>query len=118
VVVALKKPGEDAEATAAFEVIFRAGFGEVASTFAEKRATAQAELAVTEEELKGVDGELAKAAGAGKEELEGKKARLVARAARYNHALEGYKELEGFEVAVMLSGVRVGTVPFVRGASK
>jgi hypothetical protein len=112
VVVEISRPGEDAEATAAFELIFRKGFGEVVSTFAEKRATAVAELHVAEEEAKGVDGELAGAVGTARDELERKKARLLERASRYNQAIEGYKQLERFEAAVMVSGVRVGTIPF------
>jgi hypothetical protein len=112
VVVEISRPGEDAEATAAFELIFRKGFEEVVSTFAEKRATAVAELHVAEEEAKGVDGELAGAVGTARDELERKKARLLERASRYNQAIEGYKQLERFEAAVMVSGVRVGTIPF------
>ncbi len=116
VVVEISRPGEDAEATPAFELIFREGFGEVVSTFAEKRATALAELNVAEEEAKGVDGELAGALGPARDELERKKARLLERAARYNQAIDGYKQLEQFEAAVMVSGVRVGTIGLGRSA--
>ncbi len=106
-VVEIRKPGEDATATASFELLFRGGFTEIVSTYGQKRSQAAAALKDTQEALAGL------ATGDPPE----KKQRLEAQAARYKQALAGYNELQKFQVAVLLSGVRVGTLPMVRGAA-
>jgi hypothetical protein len=110
-------------------LVFRSGFREVVSTFAQKREEAEAGLADTVGQLDALavemgaatqaatrPGEERAAAKAALTDLEEKKARLVAQVARYKEALAGYNELERFSVTVQLGNTRAASIPFEHAA--
>ncbi|HVX84525.1 MAG TPA: hypothetical protein VH253_06885, partial [Phycisphaerae bacterium] len=119
-IIILRKPGEDATATPEFELLFRQGLTEVASTYAQKRQAADQSLADAQDELAAATQASTQPtsatanAGQTPQEAQSRIVPLTAQIARYKQAVAGYNELERFNAVVMLGGTRVGTIHFVR----
>jgi hypothetical protein len=119
-IIILRKPGEDATATPEFELLFRQGLTEVASTYAQKRQAAEQSLADAQDELAAATqastrpASATENAGQTPQEAQARIAPLTAQIARYKRALAGYNELERFNAVIMLGATRVGTLHFVR----